>query len=324
MPAADPPDSVVPQSPSEPKEAAKRTWSRRLRRLAIRAAVVYIGLVVILSFLQRMLIYHPARSGRLPAAEANWPGGTLRDVAVETHDGLTLHGWHLLPAATSARSREELDAHLQQAKFLVLYFHGNAGNRQYRQFNCDPFLDNGGDVFLFDYRGYGENPGKPNEADFLADGRAIWRYAVEVRRVPAGRIVLFGESLGSGVAVPLAAEMCRRGTPPAAVVLWGAFSSLADVGAHHYPWLPVRWVLQDRYASAESAQDVICPIVQLHGEEDRIVPPDLGRKLFVAFPDRSRNGVRKRWISVPHTGHNDFPAGAMRWAVRDLFADRPD
>jgi len=292
----------------------------RLRRLLVHLAVGYAIMVSMLVLLQRKLIYHPSRTDRLLARETSLPHGAVHDIAVTTHDGLTLHGWHFLPEGVRRNSKEECDRHLKQAKWIVLYFHGNAGDRKMREHSCDVFTKNGADVFHFDYRGYAENPGSPNEEDILADAKSIWEYAVNQRNVPAARVVLYGESLGGGVATQLAATLCRKGTPPAALILKSTFSSLVDAGAHHYPWVPVSWFLRDRYESAAAAPDVSCPVLQVHGDEDRIVPPELGRRLFAEFPARSSNGIARSWVDVPHAGHNDLPDSALTSAVRRFFA----
>jgi uncharacterized protein len=133
----------------------------------------------------------------------------------------------------------------------------------------------------------------------------VWRYVTDLRGVARQRVLLFGESLGGGVAVRLAAELCRRGTPPGGLILRSTFSSLVDVGAYHYPWLPVRWLLVDRFSSAEQIPDVTCPLLQFHGVRDTIVPITLGRRLFAAAPEKSSAGVAKRFVELARADHND-------------------
>ncbi|MFQ5731818.1 MAG: alpha/beta hydrolase [Planctomycetaceae bacterium] len=290
-----------------------------LRRLLFHLFVIYAVVLVLIVLLQRKLIYHPSRTGRLYAADARLPKGAVHDVAVTTRDGLTLHGWHFLANGQTAHSAAECDAHLRAAKWVVLYFHGNAGDRKKREFDCQPFTKAGADVLHFDYRGYGDNAGSPSERDFTADARSIWTYAVETRKVPASRIVIFGESLGGGVATRLAGETCAAGTPPGGLILTATFSSLTDAGARHYPWLPVRWLLRDRYPSIEYAPQVTCPVLQIHGRADRIVPIELGRRLHAAFPERSHNGVPRTWVE--HSGrHNGVPRDVLTSSVRRFLA----
>lgn len=295
-------------------------WKSQAYWLVTRVLLWYLVLVVFISLLQRKLIYHPSRTERLPASDVI-PTGCAHDIEIETHDDLTLHGWHFLPNDQTQADRAACDAHLAKAKQVVLFFHGNAGNRAGRREICRTFTANGADVFLFDYRGYGENPGSPNETDIIADARAMWDYLVQERKVPPGKIVIFGASLGGGVAVQLAADVCREGTPPAGLMLWATFSSLTDAGKTHYPWLPVGWVLRDRYESVAHAGDVTCPVLQLHGDVDRIVPNELGRKLHAAFPDSSANGVAKRWIELTGIGHNNLPLERLRTAFSEFVGE---
>ena len=286
-------------------------WKSQVYWLVTRVLLWYLVIVVIISLLQRKLIYHPSRADRLPASEVI-PAGCAHDIEIETHDGLTLHGWHFLPNDKTLADRAACDAHLAKAKQVVLFFHGNAGHRAGRREMCRAFTANGADVFLFDYRGYGENPGTPNETDIIADARAMWDYMVKERGIPPGKIVIFGGSLGGGVAVQLAADVCRNGETPGGLVLWATFSSLTDAGKTHYPWLPVGWVLRDRYESITHAGDVTCPVLQLHGDVDRIVPFELGRKLHAAFPDSSAHGVAKRFVELTGVGHNNLPLERLR------------
>ena len=284
--------------------------------------MIYVVLVVLVVTWQRKLIYHPQGGGRLTAADARLPRGAVHDVEIKTHDGLTLHGWHFLPDGQTAHTAAECDAHLRKAKWVVLYFHGNAGDRYNDQRRREdvrhPFTRLGADVLHFHYRGYGGNPGSPNEADIIADARAVWRYAVETRGVDPSRIVIFGESLGGGVATRLCGEVCAAGTPPGGLILTATFSSLTDAGSHRYPWLPVRWLLRDRYPSIDYAPRVSCPVLQVHGRADDIVPIELGQRLHAAFPARSRGGIAKMWVE--HDGrHNRVSAELLGAAIQQFL-----
>jgi len=201
-----------------------------------------------------------------------------------------------------------------------LYFSGNAGNRAWRIPEFEVFTQLGCDVFVFDYRGYGENPGSPSEEHLAADATAAWRYATQTRRIEPHRLILFGESLGGGVAVRLAAEQCAAGTPPGGLVLRATFSSLPDAAAYHYPWLPVRWLLVDRYPSAARMPQVTCPILHIHGLRDTIIPIQLGKKLFAAAPPQSASGIPKRFVELPAADHNDILAVAVP-EFRDAVAE---
>jgi fermentation-respiration switch protein FrsA (DUF1100 family) len=147
-------------------------------------------------------------------------------------------------------------------------------------------------VLLFDYRGYGGNPGRPSEQGMAADARAAEAWLAAQPGVD--RIVYFGESLGAAVAIGLAQQR-----PPAALVLRSPFTSLADVAAVHYPWLPARRLLLDRYPSIEGIASVHVPVLVIAGDRDDIVPESLSRRLYDAA------GEPKRYVVVPGAGHND-------------------
>jgi uncharacterized protein len=258
-----------------------------------------------LALYQRALIYHPTRDSRIDVQKAGLPPGQVHTISTRAIDGLALHGWHILPNGQTAASSFACDGELTSGRCLILYFPGNAGHRGYRGLEISIFTQAGANVFLFDYRGYADNAGSPSEERLACDAHAVWDYATTIRKVPPQRVVVYGESIGGGVAVRLAAELCQAGTPPAGLVLRSTFSSLVDAGAYHYPWLPVRWLLVDRFRSDERIGMVTCPVLQLHGTADRIVPIDMGRRLFDAAPNTSASGVPKRFVELPGAGHND-------------------
>lgn len=253
-----------------------------------------------LASFQRSLIYLPTR-GTVEIAEAGFTEKQLRPVSRGTEDGLTLHGW-LIPADGTDVAGSIAD----DGKPLILYFPGNGGHRGYRAREIRQFTGLGCHVLYFDYRGYAENAGRPTESDLALDARGAWRYATDELQVAPGRVVVWGESLGGGVATKLTAELCREGTPPRGLILRGTFTSLADAAAHHYPWLPVRWLLVDRFSSIEQIGQVTCPLLMIHGQLDTIVPIEQGRALFEAAPAKSSAGVPKRFVELPEAGHNDI------------------
>jgi hypothetical protein len=255
--------------------------------------------------LVRKMTYFPDRADDLSPGRLQLPGDRMHAITLQTGDGLTLNGWHLLAKGHSAADSAECDRELAKGRPLALFFSGNGGHRAYRIPEAGLLTHAGADVFIFDYRGYGDNPGEPTEGSIAADVGVLWRYATGDRHVPANRIVLYGESLGGAVATRLAAEMCAAGTPPAGLILRSTFSSLADVARYHYPILPIKMLLAERYASVERIPQVTCPILILHGEHDTIVPYLLGRKLFAAAPEKSASGVPKQFVDLPHADHND-------------------
>ncbi len=231
-------------------------------------------------------------------------------------------GWHVLPDGVTARTRQQCDEELSSGRPLVIYFPGNAGNRTFRAQEIGVWTRLGADVFLFDYRGYGENPGSPTEEHLAQDAHSIWRYATADRGVARERIILYGESLGGAVAVRLAAELSQSHEPPGGLVLRSTFSSLVEVAAYHYPWLPVRWALIDRFLSTDRIRHVRCPILLIHGDADTIVPLTLTRSLYEAAPEVSASGVAKSRVVVPGVDHNDVLFVAeddVRQTLRDFL-----
>ena len=276
-------------------------WKRWLPILTLPI----VGVIVMLTAFQRSLIYQPFVKKSLPAKLALLPLGRAHDVTMRTEDNLELHGWLILAKGHAAETDEELDATLAEGRPVALYFGGNAANRSYRTLEVEALASAGADVLIFDYRGYGDNLGEPSEEGLARDARAVWRFATETKKIDPSCIVLFGESLGGGVAVRLAEELCRKQTPPGGLILRSTFSSLTDAGAYHFPWLPVRWLLLDRFHSEQRIRNVTCPLLQFHGTRDTIVPFRLGQKLFAAVPDKSASGVAKQFVELPNADHND-------------------
>jgi fermentation-respiration switch protein FrsA (DUF1100 family) len=241
---------------------------------------------------QRKLIYIPMVQ-RVPAAESVLAGA--REVTFDTEDGLTLGGW-FVPAVGEAAG-------------AILVFNGNAGNRSFRAPLAEALSQRGYAVMLFDYRGYGGNPGRPSERGLLADGRAARAWLESQQGLDSGRVALFGESLGAAVAVALAVER-----PPAALVLRSPFTSLVAIGRVHYPFLPVNLLLSDRYPSIDLIGELDVPLLVVAGERDWIVPFNQSRELYEAAP-----AGRKRFVSLPGAGHNDYEMLAGRRLIDETI-----
>jgi pimeloyl-ACP methyl ester carboxylesterase len=223
------------------------------------ATVLLIGLVVgMLTALQRQLIYFPD-STTVPSAGDVIEGA--RDVTLRTSDGLVLGAW-FVPASSAA-----------DMKIAVLVAPGNGGNRTGRVGLATELSRRGLAVLLMDYRGYGGNPGSPSEDGLAKDAMAA-ALTLEELGYPAQRTIYFGESLGTGV---VAALQARR--TPAGLVLRSPFTELADVGAHHYPWLPVRLLLKDGFRITELLSDSQVPVTVIYGDRDSIVPSALSARV---------------------------------------------
>jgi uncharacterized protein len=297
--------------PSEqPVPPATRTTpgrrSQRVKWFLLCMGLAYLGVVGMLAWLQRTLMYHP-RKGPVPIAAAEEWAPNLRECQVTAHDGTKLRGWLSLanPQSEIGKSQPLSDLGAEK-RLLVVMFAGNAGNRLNRVSQLALFNQLQCDALLIDYRGYGENEGVPSEVALLRDARSVWDYAVKDLGVSPERIVISGESLGGGVATALASEVCQAGQTPAALVLRATFSSMVETAATLYWWLPVRLVLIDRYPSIERMPHVDCPVLTYHGTEDEIIPFRLGKKLFESARAKSKNGIEKRFLEIPGAGHNDI------------------
>lgn len=244
--------------------------------LAIVLAGTYGTVGLGLFLVQRQLIYRPDTAAPDAAAVGL---DALQTVALSTADGLMLHAWYLAPAAGQP---------------MLVYFHGNGGNLGDRAGRLRRFAAAGLGVLLVEYRGYGGNPGRPTEAGLYADARAALDFAA-ARAIPTERLVLWGESLGSGVAVRMASER-----PVAAVVLEAPYTSLVDVARRQYPWLPAGLLVADRFPSRDRIGQVTAPLLVLHGERDAVIPVAQGRALLAATP-----GPHEGWFS-PDAGHTDL------------------
>jgi uncharacterized protein len=250
-------------------------------RRVIRFLVIVLGvpalLLALVYWLQRFLIYLP--SGGVPDVSEVLPDG--EEVSFSTEDGLRLAGW-FLPSGSG------------QPGPAVLVANGNAGNRAHRAPLARALRESGASVLLFDYRGFGGNPGTPSERGLHRDASAALDYLAGRPEVDPGRIVYFGESIGGAVVVGLAAER-----PPAGIVLRSPFASLTEVGRLHYPWLPVRLLLKDRYEAAETVSRVEVPVLVIAGTRDSIVPFEQSRAVHDAAAGS------KRFVQITGADHND-------------------
>lgn len=226
--------------------------------------LVYLGLMALIYFKQSSLVFLPEidRDYRASPAEIGLPFSSLK---LGTADGESLDGW-FVPAGTK-----------RAARGLVIFFHGNAGSIAHRLDYLRMFHDLGLATLIIDYRGYGQSSGKPSEQGTYLDADAAWLHATQALGFPADRIVLFGESLGGGVAAHLAAKQ-----RPAALVLASTFTSVPDMGADLYPLLPIRLLAHIHYDSLPRLAEIACPLLVIHSRNDDIIPFAHGRRLFEA------------------------------------------
>ena len=236
---------------------------RTLLNLALTLALGYAAIVFLAYLLQDRLLYFPSR--KLVASPAH-VGLRFEAVSFDTEDGETLDGWWI-PA--------------EPQRAVLLFCHGNAGNISHRLESVDVFHRLGLSVLLFDYRGYGRSTGRPSEAGLYRDGEAAWRYLTHTRRVDSLDVILYGRSLGGAVATHLAAQH-RSG----ALIVESAFTSVPDVAARHYPYLPVRALARTRFDNLGAIATVQTPLLVIHSRHDEIIPFEHGQRLFEAAPSR--------------------------------------
>jgi uncharacterized protein len=251
-----------------------RSFGMRIARIVV---LFYLVVILMLLFFENRLIFFPRRE---PLTTWNPPVAAGKSIDFVSDDGTKLSGWYLPHADPRA---------------AILFACGNGGNKSYWseefaklnvEFRCT--------VFGFDYRGYGQSEGSPSEKGVLADARAARRKLAELAGIPENRVVLMGRSLGGGVQCDLASDGCR------ALVLQSTFTSLPDVGARIYPFLPVRYVMRSRFNSLDKIRDYRGPLFVSHGDRDELIPLEFGRKLFDAAA-----GPRKEFFVIPRGGHND-------------------
>jgi fermentation-respiration switch protein FrsA (DUF1100 family) len=265
-----------------------------LLKLAVGALCVYalIGLAAYLG--QRRLMYFPDRAHTLPV-QVGLAG--VEERVLKTPDGARVVAWY-----GKARPGEP----------TLLYFHGNAGSLANRAPRVERFMAQGWGVYMMTYRGYGGGSGSPTEAANVTDARLAYG-ALVLEGVEPASIILYGESLGSGIAVRLATERTVGG-----VVLDAPYTSIVDVAAQAYPFLPVRLLLADRYETTKYIAQVKAPLLILHGERDTVIPVAMGREVF-----RLANEP-KRLATFANGGHSDLyidgngALDAMRDWIRGL------
>jgi uncharacterized protein len=256
-----------------PRVTAVSVFATTLLATVLLAAV----LLAAVWLLQRRLIYFPQTGSPVPPAAQVLP--SARDVTLQTADGLRLGAWYV-PAGHRAMT--------------VLVANGNAGDRSMRAPLAAALADAGLGVLLFDYRGYGGNAGRPTEEGLALDVRAAHAHLVQEADVPPERLLYYGESLGAAVITELAAEH-----PPAGLVLRSPFTDLAAAGLAHYPHLPVRVLLRDRYPLADRLRRISVPTTVVYGSGDRVIPPALSR----AVAEAAARPVQV--VEVPRADHND-------------------
>ena len=235
-----------------------------LKPLVLIAGLAYAGFVALVWLFQPRLVFFPLDA--VPATPASL-GLAFEELAIESAGGRRISAWYV-PAAG--------------AQLTVLHCHGNAGNIGHRLDLLELLHGLGVNVLLFDYQGYGASQGSPSEENTQADARAAWDWLARAKAATPGTIVLHGQSLGGAVAARLAAELGPTNRP-AGLVLESCFTSLPDLGARLYPFLPVRLIARLRYDARDALFRLDCPLLVIHSRADEIVPFELGQQLFDGY-----------------------------------------
>lgn len=280
----------------------------------IGLALGYTALLAVVYFSQSGMLFLPDLPSRRLVGTPASLGLPFEEVRLATADGETLHGWYVpAPGATHT----------------LLFCHGNAGNISHRLASLEIFHALGLSVLIFDYRGYGQSTGTPTEAGTYRDAEAAWRHLVDGRGTAPDRIVVFGRSLGAGIAAGL-----QEANEAAGMILESTFSSVPDLAAELYPWLPARWLSRYRYETIARLPRLTLPLLIVHSRNDEIIPFSHGQRLYEAanvpksllelsgdhnggfLRERSlyTEGLRRFVATLP----NGNPGGGKRAPIRDL------
>jgi uncharacterized protein len=277
--------------PFRPRARSAPYARRILIGTAITALCLYLGIAAVLYATQRSLMYFPDTTHTTPA-QAGLP--QAEEVALTASDGVGITVWHVAP---------------KNDKPVILYFHGNGGSLHYRVERFKSLINEGIGLVALEYRGFGGNAGSPSEHGLIADAEAA--YAFATAHYPAKQIVVWGESLGTGVALALAAEK-----PVGRVILEAPFTSASAVAAIRYWYMPVRLLMKDQFHSDERIAKVTAPILIMHGLRDQVVPYTMGEQLFELA------NQPKHIVKFLDGGHEDLDAnGALHAVARFLAGD---
>jgi fermentation-respiration switch protein FrsA (DUF1100 family) len=261
-----------------------------MKSFILFAVAGYIALVAFMYLAQRSMMYFPDTRRHVPAA-VGLP--QAEEVALQTSDGERILVWHVPP---------------RDAKPVVLYFQGNGGGLNLRADRFRRLTSDGTGLLALNYRGYGGSTGRPSETGLIADALAAYEFAAAL--YPAERIALWGESLGTGVAVALAAER-----PVGRIILESPFTSIADVAAAIYWFVPVRLLIKDPFHSDVRIDKITAPILVLHGARDNVVPIAFGERLYAMIR------APKQFVRLAEAGHNDHDGYGAVDVVQKFLAE---
>jgi uncharacterized protein len=266
-------DAEAPTPPAKPRSRLRRLVTSVVRIVV----VVYVAFAALLYGCQSRFIYAPRKEMEGTPEDFRMP---FEEVSLHTSDGVKLAAW-FVPAEEG------------KERGVLLFCHGNAGNMSHRIDTIFLYRQMGLSVLIFDYRGYGLSEGSPSEEGTYCDARAAWDYLTQERGVDPSRIVVFGRSLGGAIAGRLASEK-----HPGAAILESTFTSVPDLGAKLYPFLPVRLLSRFSYNTLELVGELGCPLLVIHSEDDQMIPFSQGEALYNAA------AMPKQFLKI-HGGHNE-------------------
>jgi fermentation-respiration switch protein FrsA (DUF1100 family) len=271
-----------------------RWWLVRVLRTLTPAFILYLGTVTLLLFLENRLLYHPVR------AEEYWeapPISRVEDVQLTSRDGTRIHAWW----CPTADWKPDDGA--------LLYCHGNAGNLSNRGWGISRWQEFGRTaVLIFDYPGYGKSGGQPSEAGCYAAADVAYDWLTKIKKVPAEKLLLYGGSLGGGVATDLATRKPHR-----ALVLVSTFTSVPDIAQESFWWMPARWLVRNRFDNLGKIATCPKPIFIAHGTADRLVPVTHAERNFAA----ARHP--KQFFRMEGKDHNDPPGPEFHLAFNQFL-----
>lgn len=238
----------------------------------------YLLIMAVVYFGQRYLQYSPNRNA--PGAPGDNDVPQMKEIRVRTEDGLDLLAWFVPPKKKDGK--------------IIIFYHGNAGHIGHRGYKLRYYIDAGYGVYLCEYRGFGGNPGSISEDGLYKDARAALTWLDANGYAPA-QWVIYGESIGSGPAVQMALEF-----QPKSLILEAAFSSAIEVGAGAYFWLPVRYLMKDKFDNLAKIKSIRSSLFMIHGDEDAVIPPPLAQKLYDAA------NHPKQFVMIDSGHHNDL------------------
>jgi fermentation-respiration switch protein FrsA (DUF1100 family) len=285
-----------------------RSWKRTLIRWALNVIFIYVGVIIVLSALENWMVYHPT-----PASEEWVEPATynlaVEDVELHTADGIRLHAWWCpVQNASDTHSGREQDSKTG----ALLYCHGNAGNLSFRAYAIPSWHKYVHvPVLIFDYPGYGKSAGKPSEQGCYAAADAAYDWLTQKKEMPPEKILIYGGSMGGGVAVDIASRRPHR-----ALILAKTFTSMPDVGQSIYPWLPVRWVMRNRFDNLSKISQFHGPVFIAHGTADNLVPFRFAKELYEAANEP------KHFYILEGRDHNDAHPPEMFQELRKFLNDQ--